>query len=115
MDHLVPSANKIKPFLVVAMLSVFLTVPTLAFAQDDDGVEMLRQIGRTFAAIAEKASPAVVVLKVDTPAPQERPETGRPRQPGPQGNWQPVPRDRLSDQGIIDTAIVRRRERPGRS
>jgi serine protease Do len=94
------------------MLSVVLTLPISACAENDDGITMLRQIGRTFAAIGEKASPAVVALKVDTRAPRERSEGRRSRQPGPQGNWRPEPYDRLNDQGIIDTAVVKRRERP---
>ncbi|NOR67236.1 MAG: PDZ domain-containing protein [Woeseiaceae bacterium] len=113
MDHPVFTPKKPNTFLVVAMLSVLVTGPMSTFAQDDDGVAMLRRIGKTFAAIAEKASPAVVVLKIDTRPPQERSEAGRPRRREPQGNWQPVRRERLSDQGIIDTAVVRRLQRLG--
>ncbi len=55
--------------LVLSML-VLLTAPASAYAQDDNAVATLRQIGRTFAAIAEKASPAVAVLTVDKPIPR---------------------------------------------
>ena len=53
--------------LVLSML-VLLTVPASAFAQDDNVVATLRQIGRTFAEISEKASPAVVSLTIERPA-----------------------------------------------
>jgi serine protease Do len=55
--------------LVLSML-VLLTAPASAFARDDNAVATLRQIGRIFAEIAEKASPAVVVLTVDKPIPR---------------------------------------------
>ena len=57
---------------VILMLSmlVLLTAPVSSFSQDDNAVATLRQIGKTFAAIAEKASPSVVVLTVDKPAPR---------------------------------------------
>jgi serine protease Do len=53
--------------LVLSMLAL-LVIPASACARDDNAVATLRQIGKTFAAIAEKASPAVVVLMVDRPA-----------------------------------------------
>jgi len=52
--------------LVLSMLAL-LTAPASAFARDDNAVATLRQIGRIFAEISEKASPAVVVLTVDKP------------------------------------------------
>ncbi|MHC4325302.1 MAG: S1C family serine protease, partial [Planctomycetota bacterium] len=55
--------------LALSMLAL-LTVPTSAIARDDNAVVTLRQIGRTFAGIAEKASPSVVVLTVDKPVPR---------------------------------------------
>jgi len=55
--------------LVLSML-VLLAVPASAIARDDNAVSTLRQIGKTFAAIAEMASPAVVVLTVDKPIPR---------------------------------------------
>ena len=71
MDVLKFKSNKTESgscvILVLSML-VLLTVPASTFAQDDNAVAMLRQIGRKFAKIAEKASPSVAVLKVDRPA-----------------------------------------------
>lgn len=57
--------------LVLSML-VLLTVPASAIARDDNAVAILRQIGKTFASIAEKASPSVVVLTVDKPVPRRQ-------------------------------------------
>ena len=72
MDVLKFNSNKTRAgscvILVLSML-VLLTAPASAFAQDDNTIATLRQIGRTFAGIAEKASPAVVVLTVDKPVP----------------------------------------------
>ena len=51
---------------------VLLTAPASTLAQDDNAVATLRAIGKTFASIAEKASPAVIVLTVDRPSPQAR-------------------------------------------
>jgi len=71
MDVLKFKSNKTESgscvMLVLSML-VLLTVPASAFAQDDNVVATLRQIGRTFAEISEKASPAVVVLTIERPA-----------------------------------------------
>jgi len=44
------------------ILLLFIT-PALAFAEDDTGIDTLRQMGKAFAEIAEKASPAVVGIK----------------------------------------------------
>lgn len=52
--------------LVLSML-VLLTAPSSAIARDDNAIATLRAIGKTFAAIADKASPAVVVLTIDEP------------------------------------------------
>ena len=57
--------------IVLSMLAL-LAVPAAACAQDDNAVATLRQIGKTFAAIAEKATPAVAVLMVDSPALSEQ-------------------------------------------
>lgn len=53
--------------LVLSML-LMLTVPASTYAQDDNAVTILRQIGKKFAEISEEASPSVVVLKVERPA-----------------------------------------------
>ena len=60
-------------FMLVMSVLALLTAPAAAHARDDNAIATLRQIGKTFAAIAEKASPAVVVLIVDKPAPSGRP------------------------------------------
>jgi serine protease Do len=52
--------------LVLSML-VMLAVPASTYAQEDNAVAILRQIGKKFAEIADKASPSVVVLKVERP------------------------------------------------
>ena len=51
--------------LVISTLFLLLLfiVPLSAFAEDENSVTALRQIGKTFAAIAEKTSPAVVGLE----------------------------------------------------
>jgi len=90
MDVLKFKSNKTGPgscvILLLSML-VLLTAPASAFARDDNAVATLRQIGKTFAAIAEKATPAVVVLIVDRPA--------LSGQPGEE-EWRiVVPRDKL--------------------
>ena len=55
--------------LTLSML-VLLTVPAAVIAQDDNAVATLRQIGKTFAEISEKASPSVVILTADIPVPR---------------------------------------------
>ena len=53
--------------LVISTLFLLLLfiVPLSAFAEDENSVTALRQIGKTFASIAEKTSPAVVGLKAE--------------------------------------------------
>ncbi|MCX5634310.1 MAG: trypsin-like peptidase domain-containing protein, partial [Planctomycetota bacterium] len=45
-----------------------LITPLSAFSQDTDSINTLRQMGKAFAQIAEKASPAVVGIKVENKA-----------------------------------------------
>ena len=54
------------------ILLLFIT-PALAFAEDDTGIDTLRQMGKAFAAIAEKASPAVVGIKASKTITQDYP------------------------------------------
>ena len=54
-------------FILVLSMLALLAMPASTHARDDNAVATLRQIGKTFAAIAEKASPSVVVLTVDKP------------------------------------------------
>jgi serine protease Do len=46
--------------------------PLSAFAEDENSISTLRQMGKTFASIAEDASPAVVSLKAERTVTQER-------------------------------------------
>ncbi len=65
--------------ILLLSLLVLLTVPASVFAQDDNTIALLRKIGRTFASVAEKASPSVVVLTVDKPVPRGQLGTERRR------------------------------------
>ncbi len=60
--------SKIPPrcFVISTLFSLlFFTSLPSAFADDTSSIDTLRQMGRTFAEIAEKASPAVVGIKVE--------------------------------------------------
>lgn len=48
-----------------AFLLLLFIVPLSAFAEDKDSIDTLRRMGKAFASIAEKASPAVVGLKAE--------------------------------------------------
>ena len=54
-------------YLVISTLFLLLLfiVPASAFAEDTDSIATLRQMGKAFASIAEKTSPAVVGLKAE--------------------------------------------------
>ncbi|MBN1796421.1 MAG: DegQ family serine endoprotease [Sedimentisphaerales bacterium] len=58
-----PTMNKISHITIIAVLFSFLVFPL--FAQDEQSVDALRQIGKAFTTIAEKASPAVVGIEAD--------------------------------------------------
>jgi serine protease Do len=51
--------------LVTCALMICLILPLSAFAEEKTSIDTLRQLGRAFAEIAEKASPAVVTIKVE--------------------------------------------------
>ena len=51
--------------LVISTLLLLFTTPLSALAADPDSVAALRQMGKAFSSIAEKASPAVVGLKAE--------------------------------------------------
>ncbi len=60
--------NKSAPrlFLISTVLvASLMIVPLPAFAKDADSIDALRQMGKAFAKIAERASPAVVGIKVE--------------------------------------------------
>ncbi|HEC03669.1 MAG TPA: PDZ domain-containing protein, partial [Phycisphaerales bacterium] len=109
MKHPVLASKNQSQFLIITILSALLISPTSACAQGDDTIAMLRRIGRTFAAIGEKASPAVVVLKVDMPERSEQRNSGRLRRPEPQDNLWIPPSLRSDRPGVIrdDPAVAR--------
>jgi len=113
MKHPVLASKNQSQFLIITILSALLISPTSACAQGDDTIAMLRRIGRTFAAIGEKASPAVVVLKVDMPERSEQRNSGRLRRPEPRGDLWVPPSLRSDESRIIidDTAALRRLRR----
>ena len=52
----------------IVFLMFLLITPLSAFSQDTNSINMLREMGKAFAQIAEKASPAVVAIKVENKA-----------------------------------------------
>jgi len=59
-------------YLVTSTLLLLFMVPLSAFAADPDSIAALRQMGKAFASIAEKASPSVVGLKAEKTVSQDR-------------------------------------------
>lgn len=61
--------SKRKNFSCFILISTFIltlfVTPLSAFAQDKESIATLRQMGKAFASIAEKASPAVVSIKAE--------------------------------------------------
>jgi len=59
----------------LAISTVFLVLlfiaPTSALAQDEDSIVALKQMGKAFASVAEKASPGVVAVKAERPVTQQ--------------------------------------------
>lgn len=51
--------------LVISTLLLLFTTPLSAIAADPDSIAALRQMGKAFSSIAEKASPAVVGLQAE--------------------------------------------------
>ena len=61
-------------YIVISTILVLLFISPLAvFAQDQDSIATLRQMGKAFASIAEKTSPAVVSLKSERTITREYP------------------------------------------
>jgi serine protease Do len=52
-------------FILVLLIVFSLIVPTLVIAEDSKSIDTLRQLGKAFASVAEKASPAVVGIKAN--------------------------------------------------
>ena len=61
--------------IVVALLPIICALP--AFSQADSSSDALRQIGRVFAQIAEKASPVVVQIKTERAVPSFNPKDSK--------------------------------------
>jgi len=61
------SSRRNENYCVVSTVLIFLLfiAPLSAFAQDTKSINTLRQMGKAFATIADKASPAVVGIKVE--------------------------------------------------
>ena len=57
--------------LVISTLLLLFTTPLSALAADPDSIAALRQMGKAFSSIAEKASPAVVGLKAEKTVAQD--------------------------------------------
>jgi len=57
--------NNHSRLLVISTLLLLFTPPFSALAADPDSIAALRQMGKAFSSIAEKASPAVVGLKAE--------------------------------------------------
>lgn len=60
-------SNKTSHYFLISTVFIilFFAAPLSIFAEDNNSIATLRQIGKAFASIAEKASPAVVGLKAD--------------------------------------------------
>ena len=66
--------RKLSRYLVAASIMVILLVtflPAIAKDGDNDSINILRQVGKAFASISEKASPAVVAIKANQEVGQE--------------------------------------------
>ena len=59
------------PVISALLILLFFIAPLSAFAQDTNSIDTLRQMGKAFAKIAEKASPAVVGIKAKHVVTQE--------------------------------------------
>ncbi len=61
-------------YIVISTVFLLLFIsPISVFAQDSDSIATLRQMGKAFASIAEKTSPAVVSLKSEIIVTREYP------------------------------------------
>ncbi len=61
------------PLISAFLILLLFTTPLSAFAQDTNSIDTLRQMGKAFAEIAGKASPAVVGLKAEKTVTQDYP------------------------------------------
>jgi serine protease Do len=65
-------SSRVHVISTLFLLVLFIT-PISVFAQDSDSIAALRQMGKAFASIAEKASPAVVSIKAERTVTREYP------------------------------------------
>jgi len=70
-DNLKKATMAARHSAITAIVLFFITVPLAVGAEDQPSVSSLRQMGKAFASIAQKASPAVVSLKSETTATRE--------------------------------------------
>ena len=66
--------QSIRPHCLVLSLAIALLLvigPSVSHAQDEQSIATLRQMGKAFASIASKASPAVVTVKSETAVSQQ--------------------------------------------
>lgn len=70
-ESLKKSNPKARFCAVAAFVLLFFVVPLSALAEDQDSIASLRKIGKAFASIAEKTSPAVVGLRAEKSATQD--------------------------------------------
>ncbi len=74
MSHSNTRQNKtLLRFSLISVLLLLFIAPLSGFAQDSGTIDTLRQTGKAFAKIAEKASPAVVGIKAETTIKQNYP------------------------------------------
>ena len=64
-DVIEQRGNMSKRFMLIIAALFVLAVPTSIFAEDENGIEALKQTSRAFSGIAKSASPAVVGIKVE--------------------------------------------------
>jgi len=71
-DSIKHRSTRTRYLAVSAVLLIsFLITPLTSFAQDEQSIATLRQMGKAFASIAEKASPAVVAIKSERTVTQQ--------------------------------------------
>ncbi|MHC4753414.1 MAG: S1C family serine protease [Planctomycetota bacterium] len=68
----ITNSSRFHVISILFLLVLFIT-PVSVFAQDTDSIAALRQMGKAFASIAEKASPAVVSVKAERTVTRENP------------------------------------------
>lgn len=71
------TANRRITYRIISLLIVFsFFLPATAFCEDVKSIDTLKELGKAFATIAEKASPAVVAMKMEKRVTVEYPSFG---------------------------------------